>query len=195
MIRQSYHETQTENVINTTDSDLASNATKGLAQVSNSQLDMHTFEENFVGKVQSEIDSVLTTVESRIQDAALLAIENLVIPRVELATKSINASSGRSVYGIVLDPDRKDFSGNTESLKMAASSSINSHKDLNRIDETRGNITIEGSDLLVNEKNFDRQTHTHHSLTFFPSLSIIYSIKQPQTRSVNLRKLSKLILH
>ena len=46
---------------------------------------------------------------------------------------------------------------------MTASSRINSHTDLNRIDETRGNITVEEGDLLVNEKNIDRQTHAHHS--------------------------------
>ena len=46
---------------------------------------------------------------------------------------------------------------------MTASSKINSRTDSNRIDETRGNITVEEGDLLVNEKNLDRQTHTHHS--------------------------------
>ena len=45
---------------------------------------------------------------------------------------------------------------------MTASSGINSHTDLNRIDQTRGNINVKGGDLLVNEKNIDRQTHTHH---------------------------------
>ena len=46
---------------------------------------MDTLEENSVGKVGSEVDSVMTAVETRIQDAVLTAIENLVIPRVELA--------------------------------------------------------------------------------------------------------------
>ena len=42
---------------------------------------------------------------------------------------------------------------------------INSHTDLNRIDETRRNITKEDGDLLVNDRNIDRQTHTHHIVT------------------------------
>ena len=46
---------------------------------------------------------------------------------------------------------------------MTASSRINSHTDLNRIDETLGNITVEGGDLLVNERKIDRQTHTHNN--------------------------------
>ena len=45
---------------------------------------------------------------------------------------------------------------------MITSSRIKSHTDLNRSDETRDNITVEGGDLLVNENNIDRQTHTHH---------------------------------
>ena len=48
---------------------------------------------------------------------------------------------------------------------MTASKRINSHTDINMIDKTRGNITVEGGDLLVNERNIDRQTHTHHIVT------------------------------
>ena len=77
--------------------------------------------------------------------------------------KSTIAPSGRNIDGNVLEPDQGDFSGNIEGLQMTASSRINSLTDLNRIDETRGNFTVEESDLLVNEKNIDRQTHTHHS--------------------------------
>ena len=43
---------------------------------------------------------------------------------------------------------------------MTASCKINLNTNLNRIDKTRGNITVEESHLLVNEKNIDRQTYT-----------------------------------
>ena len=46
---------------------------------------------------------------------------------------------------------------------MTASGRINSHPDLKRFDETHGSITTEGGDWSVNERNFDRPTHTHHS--------------------------------
>ena len=45
---------------------------------------------------------------------------------------------------------------------MTASKRINLHTDLNRIDETRGSITVEGGELPCNERDFDRQTHTQH---------------------------------
>ena len=77
--------------------------------------------------------------------------------------KSTNASSRRRFDGIELELDQRDFLGNIESLQMTASSRINSHTDLNRIDETRGNITVERGDLLINERNIDRQKHTHHN--------------------------------
>ena len=94
----------------------------------------------------------MTSFEVRVQDLVFTAIENLVIPRVELAMKSANASSGRIVDGNVLELDQRDFSGNFEGLRLTASSRINSRTDLNRFDETRGNIAVEEGDLTVNEK-------------------------------------------
>ena len=131
-------------------------------QVKYPHVDEHTLEENIVSKVRSELDNLMKLVETRVRDAVFTAIENSVIPRVQLAMKSANASSGRSVDGNVLEPDQGDFSGNIEGLQMTASTRINSQTDLNWIDETRGNITAEEGDLLVNEKNIDRQIYTHH---------------------------------
>ena len=51
---------------------------------------MHTLEENFVSKVRSQVDKVMTSVGTRVKYAVLTAIEILVIPRVELAMKSAN---------------------------------------------------------------------------------------------------------
>ena len=63
-----------------------------------------TLEKNIVGEVRSEVDSVMKTVETRVQYAVMTAIENLVFPRLELATKSVNASSGHKVVSVVSDP-------------------------------------------------------------------------------------------
>ena len=100
---------QTENRDNMlrrgTSSDNASNP----AQINYPQVDVHTVEENIASKVRSDLDCVMTSVETRVQDALLTAIEYLVIPRVELAMKSANAFSERSVDGNVLEPDQRDF--------------------------------------------------------------------------------------
>ena len=107
----------------------------------------------------------MTSVKITVQDAVLTAIENLVTPRVELAMKSANAHSERNVDGNVMEPDQRDFLSNIEGLRTTASSRINSHTDLNRIDETRSYITVEEGDFLVNEKNIDRQTYADHSFS------------------------------
>ena len=48
---------------------------------------------------------------------------------------------------------------------MTTSGTRNSHTDFNGIDETRGNNTVEEGDLLVSERNIDRQTHIHYIYT------------------------------
>ena len=131
-----------------TSSDNASNP----AQINYPQVYVHTFAETIVSKVRSEVDNVTISVETRIQDAVLTATEDLVIPGVELATKSANAQSERVVEGNVLEPDRRDFLGNIEGLRMTSSSKTHSHMDVNRIDETRDNIT----EVLGNEKSIDQ---------------------------------------
>ena len=90
-------------------------------------------------------------------------MKSLIITIVELAMKSVNASSGRDPESVVLERDLTNFSGNIENLRMIASSRMNLNTDLNGVDETRGNITVEANEWSVNEKNFDRKSHTHHS--------------------------------
>ena len=88
-------------------------------------------------------------------------MENLVIPRVELAMKSFNGSSGQDMDNVVPDRNQRVLPGNIQGLQMTALSRMNSNIDLNKIDETCGNITVEVGDLPVSVKNFDRHTNTH----------------------------------
>ena len=78
--------------------------------------------------------------------------------------KSINASSGHGVGNVILHFNQRDFSGIIESLQMTASSRIGN-------DESHAYITVEGGDLLANERNIDRQTHTHHTCRIFSGKS------------------------
>ena len=129
MIGQSNQDEQAESrdcmIYRGTSSDNTNNPT----QVNYPQVDMHTLEKNIVSKIRSDKNNVMTTVEIRVQDAVLTEIEILVIPRVELAMKLANASSGRRVDGNVLEPDQRDFSGNIEGLQMTASIRIHAHTD------------------------------------------------------------------
>ena len=130
--------------------------TKSSAPCDSSQVVINTFEKSNAYRVRSEVDE-MTKVETRVQDAILAAMENLVILKVELLKKSVvKASSGRDFVSIVPDPDQRDFTGNIEGLQMTASSRMNSNTNLNKIVETRVNITVEGSDLSLSETSFDR---------------------------------------
>ena len=62
------------------DGDITLKDANNPTQVSGSQADVHTVEENNATKVGSEVDSVTTTVETKVQDTVMTAIEELVNP-------------------------------------------------------------------------------------------------------------------
>ena len=62
----------------------------------------------------------MTMVENGVQDAVMSAIQDLVIPRVELSLKSISASSERDADSVLPDPDQRGFSGDIEGLQMTS---------------------------------------------------------------------------
>ena len=163
MIGQSNQDEQTESRDNMLRRGTLSDNANNPGLINYPQVDVDTLEKNIVSKVLSEVDNVMTSIETRNQDAVSTGRENLLILRVELAMLSTKAHSKRSVDDNILEPDQRDFLGNIEGLRLTDSKRINSHTDLNRIDETLGNITVEEGDLLVNENNIDRQTHAHHN--------------------------------
>ena len=54
-----------------------------------------TLERCFKEKIHRKLSNFVDTVEDRIQNAILTAIDNIVAPKTELAIKSLNAYSGR----------------------------------------------------------------------------------------------------
>ena len=78
------------------------------------------------------------TVESRLHDAILTAMDSVVIPHFEMAVRSITESSGSGPSSVVQNPDRWDFGGNTENTRlMSASSRIDLKVDQDKNDDTR----------------------------------------------------------
>ena len=94
MIGQSTYDVPTECRDSITYRGASSDTTSNSTQVNYPQVDIHTLEENYVSKVRSEVNNVMTTVETRVQEAVLTVVENLVITRVELTMKVVNASPG-----------------------------------------------------------------------------------------------------
>ena len=114
-----------------------------------------------VKRIDREMSKIVDTVEDRIQNAILTAIDNIVAPKTELAIRSISASSGRDVASVNASSERGEHVGIDARFENASGN--NNILDVSNVnDETRHNIPDEVSELSVPETHFDRQTRTHH---------------------------------
>ena len=123
---------------------------------------MQTLERSITDGVRSEVDNVVATDETRVNDTILAALDSSVITGVELGIKLVNASPAQDIGSVVIDPDQMDFSGKVESFQMNASSRLNSNTDLNSYNEI-GIKFVEAGDFPDNKRNFYRNTCTHQN--------------------------------
>ena len=108
------------------------------------------------------VDNVVLTVKNGLHDAILTAMDKVVIPRVEMVVRSITGSSGHGPNSVVQNPDRGDFTGNSENTPlMSASSRVDLNIDQDRINETRDFGNFENGDILALRLNYDRRAYTH----------------------------------
>ena len=122
----------------------------------------------FNERIDRGMSNIVDTVEDRIQNANLTAIENIVAPKIELAIRSINATSGGDVTSVTTNSERGERVGINASFENASESNILRVSNVN--DETRQIIPDGVSELSVPETRFDRQPHTHHSCKVFKTL-------------------------
>ena len=127
-------------------------------------MNVKTLERRFNERIDTEMNNIVDTVEDRIQNAILTAIENIVAPKIELAIRSINASSGRDATSVTANSERGERVGINASFKNASENN-NRLRVPNVSDETRLNIPDEVSELSVPETRFDWQPQTHHTYT------------------------------
>ena len=83
---------------------------------------MHTLEKNISLKLRIEVENVVATVESRVDEAILSAMDCLVMSRMELAMRPVGVFSAPNRSNVVLDFDQRDSLGDTNDLHMTASS-------------------------------------------------------------------------
>ena len=124
-------------------------------------MNVKTLERCFNERVDREMNNIVDTVEDRIQNAILTAIDNIVAPKIELAIRSISASSGRDLTSVSVNSERREHVGINAPFENASGN--NDTQVISKVnDETRHSITEEVSELSVPETHFDRQPHTHH---------------------------------
>ena len=120
----------------------------------------------FNERIDWEMSKTVDTVEGRIQNSISTAIDNLVAPKIELAIRSITASSGRDTSSASANSERGERLGiNTSSEN--ASGNNNTPDASNANDETWHNIPDNVSELSVPETHFNRKPHSHHTNMVF----------------------------
>ena len=157
-----------ENVVvneGTNDQDFTVGTSNVSSIVNENALNVKTLERCFNERIDREMSNIVDTVEDRIQNAVLTAIDNIVDPKIELAIRSINASSGRDVTSVLANSESRERTGINASFENASENNNNTLSVTNINDETRRNIQDEVSELSVPGTHFDRQPHTHHMVT------------------------------
>ena len=129
--------------------------------VNENALNVKTLERCFNERIDREMSNIVDTVEDRIQNAVLTAIDNIVTPKIELAIRSINASPGRDVTSASGNSERREYEGINASFENASANNRTLGM-ANTNDETRHDFHDGVSELPVSEAQFDRQLPTHH---------------------------------
>ena len=145
----------------TNDRDFTVGTSNVSSLINENVLNVKTLERCFNERIDREMRNIVDTVEDRIQNAILTAIDNIVAPKIELAIRSINASSGRDVASASGNSERREYEGINASFENASEN--NRTLGTTHInDETRCNSHDGVSELPDPGTQFDRQSPTHY---------------------------------
>ena len=90
----------------TADQDFTVGNSDGGSAVTENVVNVKTLEGCFNGKIDREKANIVDTVEDRIQNASLTALDSSITPKMELAISLMNASSGRDVTNVMASSER-----------------------------------------------------------------------------------------
>ena len=112
-----------ENVVaneGTNDRDFTVGTSNDDSVISGNAMIVKTLERCFNERIDREMNNIIDTVEDRIQNAILAAIDNIVAPKVVLAIRSINASSRQDVTSVSAKSERGEHVGIIASFENAS---------------------------------------------------------------------------
>ena len=156
-----------ENVVvneGTDDRDFTAGTSNNDSVISGNAMSVKTLERCFNERIDREMNNIVDTIEDRMQNAILTAIDNIIASKIELAIRSMNASSGRDPTSVSANLERREHVGINASFENASRNNDTLGVP-NVNDETRHNVQDEVSELSVPETRFDRQPHIHHTVT------------------------------
>ena len=90
----------------TNDRDFTAGTSGNNIAINESTVSVKTLERCFNERIDREKSNFVDTVEDRIQNAILTAIDNIVVTKIELAIRSITESSGRDVTSVTANSER-----------------------------------------------------------------------------------------
>ena len=108
-------------------------------------VNVQTSDRCFNERIDWEMVNIVDTVEDRIQNAILTAIDHKITGRIGLAVRLSYASSGRDATSVTANPERGERMGVTASFENVSERSTTFH-ELNANDETLKNTPGETSD-------------------------------------------------
>ena len=119
-------ERQENAVVNegTNDRDFTVGISSNDSIVNGNAMSVKTLERCFNERIDREMNNIVDTVEDRIQNETLAAIDNIVTPKIELAIRSINASSGRDATSVSGNSERREHVGINAFLKTHLKTTI-----------------------------------------------------------------------
>ena len=167
IIGNAVSETQENNVVDegNNDRDFTVGTSCKISVVNGNAMKVKILERCFNERIDREMNNIVDTVEDRIQNAILTAFDKIVGPKIELAIRSMNASSGQDATSVSANSERREHVGINTSFENASGNN-NTLCVSNVNDETRHNILDEVSGFSVPETHFDWQAYTHHKNLF-----------------------------
>ena len=127
-------------------------------------MNVQRLEWRLTDRIDRAMSNNAETVENRIQNAILTAIDNIIIPRIEIAVRSIIVFSGWDAASVPAISGCVKHIGKTAWLENL-SDRINTFHEINVNDEIRENFPDEVDKFSVPRTLFDWQSHTHHNTT------------------------------
>ena len=138
----------------TVDREFTVNNSGSIPTIKENTVKVQTLERCFNETIDREMGNIVDTVDDRIQNPRnLTAINNIIIPWIELPVRSINASSGRDVASVTANSERGERIGITVSYDNVSEKS-NTFHELNKTDETQGNIPDDISEKVCLKNQF-----------------------------------------
>ena len=115
-------ERQENNVVNedTNDRDFAAGTSSNNSAFNGNAMNVKTLDRSFNEKIDRELSDFVDRVEDKIQKTSLTAIDNIVAPKIELAIRSMHASSGRDMTSLVANSERGEHVGINASFENAS---------------------------------------------------------------------------